>query len=236
MRLHGRPRAAASPAARPNPNFESSWPVFTYSCVCASMPGVTRSSTVGHSAILGVQGVEAIELVERVDNDARHTRGPSHAELVDALVVPVEDQALGRKPRREGDVQLTAGGDVEPQAFLVDEPGHRPTQEGLGRRRSRRPAPKAATASRHRARRCVLVVDEERRAVLGHEVDEVDAADRQTVSRVDGRRVGQEMARDGAHVTFTSRRGRARPAHRDRWRVRCAPPRRARAGLGSGPR
>ena len=48
---HGRRRLARWPVARPpmtpKPNFESSWPVRTNSWVCASTPGVMRSSTVG---------------------------------------------------------------------------------------------------------------------------------------------------------------------------------------------
>ncbi len=34
--------AAASPSSSPSPNFESSWPVWTWLCVSAFTPGVTR--------------------------------------------------------------------------------------------------------------------------------------------------------------------------------------------------
>ena len=46
----------------------------------------------------------------------------------------------------------------------------------------------------------LLVVDEEGRAVLGREVEDVDAADRQASRGVDRRSVGQEMPRDRAHI------------------------------------
>ena len=36
---------AASPSSRPNPNFESSWPVWMYEWVSGLIPGVTRIST-----------------------------------------------------------------------------------------------------------------------------------------------------------------------------------------------
>ena len=38
-----RTASAAAPLASEKPNFWSSWPVWTYSCVWASTPGVTRT-------------------------------------------------------------------------------------------------------------------------------------------------------------------------------------------------
>ena len=46
----------------------------TNSWVWASTPGVTRSCTLGAGQTLGVQGVEAVELVEAVDDDAARRR------------------------------------------------------------------------------------------------------------------------------------------------------------------
>ncbi len=79
----------------------------------------------GHTTVLGIEGVEAIELVERVDDGAPDPCGAGHAQLFDALVVAVQHQAVGRERRRERDVQLAAGRDVEPQTLLIDEPHHR---------------------------------------------------------------------------------------------------------------
>ena len=75
---------------RLKPNLESSWPVAMYSWVWACTPGVMRSSTSGTPAARGVQRVEAVELVEAVDDDVAHAGVDRRAQLVDALVVAVE--------------------------------------------------------------------------------------------------------------------------------------------------
>ena len=62
--------ASASPLSSPNPNFESSVPVSMNSCVCASTPGVTRTWSAGDRGTGCRETVDAIELVERVDDDA----------------------------------------------------------------------------------------------------------------------------------------------------------------------
>ena len=49
---------------------------------------------------LGVQGVEAVELVEGVDDDAPDAGAHGGAELVEALVVAVEDEVARRARRR----------------------------------------------------------------------------------------------------------------------------------------
>ncbi len=48
--------------------------------------------------VLRMQRVEAIELVERVDDGATHARGASRPQLDEALVVAVKDEPLGGKP------------------------------------------------------------------------------------------------------------------------------------------
>ena len=48
--LQGGHRLGAAPEETEKPNFESSCPVRTNSCVCASTPGVTRTRTVGRCA------------------------------------------------------------------------------------------------------------------------------------------------------------------------------------------
>ena len=146
---------SASPAARPKPNFESSCPVFTYSWVCASMPGVMRSRTDGTSPSSACRRIEPVELVERVDDGAPDARHAGHAQLVGALVVAVEHEALGRK-RGRGSATCSS----PPVATSRRSPSsstsrsHRAAQERLRTRRSRRPARTPATASRQRARRC----------------------------------------------------------------------------------
>ena len=96
------------------------------------MPGVTRRSTAGGRAVLGMQAVEAIELVEGVDDDATDARGPSAWRSSSiALVVAVKDEPLGRDAGGQRDVQLAAGRDVEAHALLVDQPGHRRQRNAL---------------------------------------------------------------------------------------------------------
>ena len=231
MRLPGRRPAARRPPTRPNPNFESSCPVFTYSWVWASMPGVTRRSTAG------ARPSSACSASRRSSSSNESTTvRPTPAvraslQLDEALVVAVKDEPLGWEAGSEGDVQLAAGRDVEAQPLLVDQPDHRSAQErlrGVDREVGSERGDGLAAPRPH----VVLVVDEERSAVLGREVDEVDAADREPPLGVDRRGVGQEVARDRAHWPLTSRRVRARRARRDRWRARCARPRRATAAPG----
>jgi hypothetical protein len=114
---------AAAPLLRPNPNFESSCPVRTYSWVWASTPGVTRSSTWGRET-LGVEGVEAVQLVEGVDHDAPTPATPRARSSATRLVVAVEHQPVGRHTGGQRHVELAAGGHVEQHALLVGQAGH----------------------------------------------------------------------------------------------------------------
>ena len=131
------------------------------------------------------------------------------------LLLPWSTRALAGTPAVEGDVQLAARGHVEQQALLVGEAGHGQAEERLGgvddvaaaERGGGLPGPGAEV---------VLVVDEERRAVLGGEVEEVEAADREVARAVDGRRVGQEGEGDraGHQVRWYRRGGRGSVAPR----------------------
>ncbi len=144
--------ASAAPLANPKPNLESAWPVRTNSWVWASMPGVMRSSTRGAGRPSACEPVEAVELVEGVDDDVADADLQRRGQLVGRLVVAVQHQPGGRHPGGQRHVHLAAGRHVEQQALLVGEAGHGAAEERL-RRVARRPAPKAATASRHRDRR-----------------------------------------------------------------------------------
>ena len=152
---------------------------------------------------LGVQGVEAVELVEAVDDDQAGARGERGPELLHRLVVAVDDQAVGGDAGRQGDVQLTTGGHVEQQPLLVDEAGDGPAQEGLGRVHD-------VAVAEHLDRLAaagadvVLVVDEQRRAVLRRHLRDVDAGDQQLPLGADGGVVGEQPGRDAAHAGLTS--------------------------------
>ena len=181
--------------------------------------------------VVRVQRVETVELVERVDDGAPDRGRSGHAQLVRALVVAVEHEALGRKAGGQGDVELPAGRDIETQPFLVDEPGHRPAQERL-RRVDREVRSERRDGLTTAGPQMLLVVDEQRSAVLGREVEEVDTADRQATRGVDGRGVRQEVARDRAHIesgacTPSTSRPIARP-------IRTASTSQSRACVSSG--
>ena len=150
-----------------------------------------------HDAVLAVQAFQAVELVERVDDDAPDAGPPSGAQLVVGLVVAVQHDALAGHVGGQRDRQLTRRRDVEVHALLVREPGHRPAQERLGRvghavpeRGDRLPA------ARPQVR---LVVDEERRAVLVGQRVQVAPPDQQLPVRPDLGRVRQQPPRQHAH-------------------------------------
>ena len=82
---------------------------------------------------LAVQHVEAIQLVETVDDDTPHARCDPQPQLVEALVVAVHHARRGGHPGGEHDVQLAAAGDVEKEALVVHDAGDCSTEEGLRR-------------------------------------------------------------------------------------------------------
>ena len=90
-------------------------------------------------------------------------------QLVVGLVVAVQDQAVGGHAGGQGHVQLAARGHVEVHALLVGQPGHGHAQERLGR------VGHAVAEGGHRLAaagpQVVLVVDEQRRAELGGQVE-----------------------------------------------------------------
>ena len=144
--------SSAAPDASPNPNFESSCPVITYSWVWASMPGVTRMSTSRPRRAAGGQPLEPVDLVEGVNHDPSHADFEGTAQLGVGLVVAVHDQTGARHAGGQGHVQLAASRHIDRHPLLVDQSGHGPAEESLGG--VRHPAPHAATAWRHRRRRC----------------------------------------------------------------------------------
>ncbi|TPW13350.1 MAG: hypothetical protein FD127_2080 [Acidimicrobiaceae bacterium] len=127
---------------------------------------------------LPAQRLDAIELFVAVDDDVAHARFDRGTQLVDALVVAVEGERIGRDAGLLGDEHLAATGHVEEHALLVRQAGHRLAEERLGRvhrplvaeRVDRLAAPMAKVR---------LVVDEQRRAVLGGELGDRGSSDAQ---------------------------------------------------------
>src|SRR3974377_2181319 len=91
--------SAAAPEETENPNLESSCPVRTNSWVCASTPGVTRTSTCGRRAAAGLAPphtpLRALLGKGAHGPRAAPPRGRGR-ELVRRLVVAVQNQPLRR--------------------------------------------------------------------------------------------------------------------------------------------
>ena len=190
--------SAAAPEETEKPNLESSCPVRTNSWVCASTPGVTRTRTLGRVSLGGgrlQQAPETGDLVERVDDDAADPPLQRRRQFVGRLVVAVQHEALSRDAGRQRDVELATGGDIEAHALLMDQPGHGPAQERLGGVGDA-VAPGGDRVAAGVAQ-VVLVVDEQRRAELFGQLEEVDAADVEMTLLVHRRRAREELALQG---------------------------------------
>ncbi len=157
---------------------------------------------------LAVEGVEAIELVEAVDDDAPHAGGDRQPQLVAALVVAVHDARRGRHSCSEDDVQLATTGDVEQQTLVVHDPGDRPAEERLGgvddpTRTEGLDGFTTAVAD------VFDVVDEQRSPEPSGHLEERAATDAHRAIRLDRRRVGQQPGLDRRHAQANLERGGA---------------------------
>ena len=162
------PRASASSTsaracAGGSPNFEPWWPVRIASCVSASTPSVTRTST---------RRTPAAAASSASSGASSTTAAPSAAasrqeRLV--LVVPVHDELGAGEAGGARERELARGSDVGPDPLRAQQPQHRDVGEGLrpegdvpaGGRRLQRARPRAQR---------LLAVDDERRPVLGREL------------------------------------------------------------------
>ena len=86
----------------------------------------------GHGMARSHQRLDAVDLVEGVDDDPTDAVVEGAAQLVGALVVAVQHEALGGDARGSGDVVLAAGRHVEVAALLRGEAGHGHAEERLG--------------------------------------------------------------------------------------------------------
>ena len=75
-----------------------------------------------HVLVAIEQSVGAGDLVEGVEDDAADLAVEGHPQLVGRLVVAVHVDPVGLEARRERDVELAAGGDVDAQPFLAADP------------------------------------------------------------------------------------------------------------------
>ena len=125
--------------------------------------------------------LEAIELVETVDDDATHSSIDGRPQFCERLVVAVHDETSRFDAGRKRGVKLTAGGDVDAQPLLVDELRHGFAQERLGgvdravaKRLARFPTPRPQMGD---------VVGEERRTELRREPQRVTTTNHEVTGR-----------------------------------------------------
>ena len=132
-----------------------------------------------------------LDLVRRIEDDEPGARPRSGLELLDALVVPVDDQPVARDPCPQRDRQLTQSRDVRAQTFPGQKPEHADVRKRLHAVRDERVRCRGAVSAGRLEHRS-LVVDEERRAVLGREARRSEAGDRQ-LAALDGGRYREEL-------------------------------------------
>ena len=137
--------------------------------------------------------LEPIQLVERVGDDPSDARIARGLDLRIGFVVAVEDQPLSREVGLQRDVQLAARRHIEAQPFIRDETRHRGAEERLARVRNVRRAEVRCVRTTALAQK-VLVVREQRGAVLARECFEINLAQPWRQERHVERRVGSRVA------------------------------------------
>ena len=191
-------------------------------------PDEHRRARAGPGGVATGEALQAVDLVEGVDDDAAHPGIESAHQLRLGLVVAVQHQARRGHAGGQGHVQLPARGDVEPHALLVGQARHGRAQKGLGG------IGDAVPPGGHRlaaARpQVILVVDEQRRPEPVGQLEEVHASYRQvavgtgprrqrqqaTVDRGFRRRGNREVRRAGIAHAGTGQRVVDSPGHRRR--------------------
>ena len=142
-------RSAASRARRrwrrAKPNFESSAPVSMYSCVCASTPGVTRTSTRG----AGSPSATSASRRSSSSKESTTMRPTPALERGAQLGRPTcccrgTRCASGGKPACSATCSSPPVATSRSQALLGDEPRHRRAEERLARVRHRAGAERVA--------------------------------------------------------------------------------------------
>ena len=92
--------------------------------------GDPHHDVLNHAGRAG-DGVEAVDLGDRVQDDVTDPGVDGGGEFVDGFVVAVQGNPSGGKTRVQGDGQFAATGDVEAQTLLGDPPGDLTAQERL---------------------------------------------------------------------------------------------------------
>ena len=131
MRRGPRHRRLGLPPSVVIPNLESAPPVRRYSWVWASIPGLTLIRTVGARCSGGDESLDPVHLDQGIDDDAADSSLQCLSQLIGRLVVPVENEPMGRDAGRQRGVDLATGCHIEQEALVVGEPGHRPAQKAF---------------------------------------------------------------------------------------------------------
>ena len=176
---------ASSASSGGSPNFDPWCAVFTASWVSASIPGVTRISSLGEprASVRSSSSRESIAI-------SAPGRGCLFEQPV-LLVVPVHHEPIAGQPCPPGELELADGRDVAPKALLGEDPLDRNRRERL------RPVDDECAGGCGLVGACLaaqghLVVDDERRPEPLGELACVDAAEGEAPA-LRGRGVGQQF-------------------------------------------
>jgi hypothetical protein len=191
------------------------------SWVWASTPGVRRKQHAGPQAEFGMQHVEAIELVEAVDDDAPDVVDDGGAQLVERLVVAVQDHVPRRHSGAARYEEFSDRGDIELHTFFVRELGHCKTEKRFGG--IRRAVGKRADCLSTPSAQLRLVVDEQRRAVVAGQRQQVAATDRELASSSTVAVSGNRCRGSGPAIRVTSSRVQRHRSRRVLRADRCGP-------------
>ena len=118
--------AAASASAGGSPNFEPWWAVRIFSCVSASIPGVTR--TRARRTPAAAARCASSSASSTTNRTSRFGGGP---QLLVALVVAVHDDPLALDPGAPRELELAERRDVGAEALGREQPQERDVRERL---------------------------------------------------------------------------------------------------------
>ena len=170
--LHARGDARQHPGARPGDRL-----------------GVLRTPL--EPGWVGHQPLEAVDLVEGVHDDAADPDGQGRRQFLGRLVVAVQDEPVGRHAGREGHMELATGGDIEAHALFMGQLRHGDAQERLGGVGD--PVAPGGHGLPTGGAQVGLVVDEQRRALVLGQFDQVAAADAEVTVGADAGRGREEV-------------------------------------------
>ena len=184
------------PSASGNPNLESGTPVWRYSWVWAVIPGLNSVPAPAEPEIRCQRSDQGDpSSIERIDHDSPDSRLRAHGDFSIGLVVPVHDDLLCRDTGRERHVQLSTRRHVDVHTGLEGNSCHRGAEKGFGG------IGNTFTKGLHSLAASIdellLVVDEQRRPELSHQIHHPATTNGQMTADHSGR-FGQKPTRYGS--------------------------------------